>query len=127
QRRVWNVALVLFELAGREQATRRHQHLVQLVYHRGLADPGIAGHEHELQGAARHDPMEGSKQSVDLTLPAVELLRHQQTIRYVPPAEREGFDPAMRLPFRHAASEISLDTGGSLVALLGDLGEKLHY
>src|SRR6202166_2211830 len=35
-RRVWDVALVLVELAGREQATRRDQHLVQLVYYRGF-------------------------------------------------------------------------------------------
>src|ERR1700684_2329420 len=77
QSRVRDVALVLVELAGREQATRRDERLVQLVHHRGLADAGIAGHEHEFQGAARHDPVEGSEQSVDLALPAVELLRDQ--------------------------------------------------
>src|SRR5882762_8295559 len=33
QRRVRDVALVLVELAGREQATRRHQRFVQLVHH----------------------------------------------------------------------------------------------
>src|SRR5580698_155858 len=41
--------------------------------------------------------------------------------------QREGFDPAMRLPFRQAAPQISLDTGGELVAFLAGLGEKLHH
>ena len=34
QRRIRDVALVLIELAGGEQAARRHEHLVQLVHHR---------------------------------------------------------------------------------------------
>src|SRR5215468_3757166 len=38
QRGIRDVALVLIELAGAEKAARRHQHLVQLVNHRGLAD-----------------------------------------------------------------------------------------
>src|SRR6202011_2388509 len=55
ERRVRDVALVLVELAGREQATRRDEHLMQLVYYRGFADPGIAGHEHEFRGALGHN------------------------------------------------------------------------
>src|SRR3984893_7710663 len=92
---VGDVALVLVELAGGEQATRRHERLVQLVHHRRLADPGIAGDEHELPAAARHDPVAGSDQSVDLALPAVELLRDQQPVRYVVSAEQERVDTAM--------------------------------
>src|SRR6202051_1223238 len=97
QGKVWDAALVLVELAGREQATRRHQHLVQFIDHRGLTNTGISGHQHKLQGAGRYHPIEGSDQRIDLALPAVELLRDQQPVRYVATAEREGFDPAMRL------------------------------
>jgi hypothetical protein len=39
---------------------------VQLVRDRLLADPSLTGHEHELQRAVRHDPVEGSEQSVYL-------------------------------------------------------------
>src|SRR5439155_23788650 len=47
QGRVRDVALVLVELAGREKPTRRNERLLQLVHHRGFADAGIAGYEHE--------------------------------------------------------------------------------
>src|SRR6266481_8587652 len=43
QRRIGDVAFVLIELAGGEKAAQRYQRLVQLVYYRGFADPGIAG------------------------------------------------------------------------------------
>src|SRR3984957_12541539 len=75
QGRVWDVALVLVELAGREQATRWNERFLQLVHHGGFADAGIAGHEHELHGAVRPTPVEGREKGVDLGLPAVELRR----------------------------------------------------
>src|SRR5215510_7900677 len=53
--RIRDVALVLVELAGGEQAARQHQHLVQLVDDRRLADPGITGHQHELRRASLDD------------------------------------------------------------------------
>src|ERR1700692_215315 len=115
QGRVRDVALVLVELARREQATRRYERLVQLVHHRGLADAGISGHQHELQGAVRHDPVEGSEQRLDLALPAIELLRNQQPVRYVVSAEQERLHTAMRLPLRQAAPQIGLDAGRGLV------------
>ena len=124
---VRNVALVLVEFAGREQAARRDQHLVQFVHHRGLADPGIAGHEHEFRRAIGHDAVEGREQRVDLALPSVQLLRDQQPVRRVLRAEREWLDAAGRLPFRQALPQIGLDTGGGLVALLGGLGEQFHH
>ncbi len=96
---------------------------MQLVHHRGLADPGISGHKHELRRALRHDPVKGSQQSFDLALPAVELLRDQQPIRSVVRAERKWPDAAGRFPFRQAAPQIALDAGGGLVAFLGGLGE----
>jgi len=94
-RRVWDVALVLVELAGREQATRRDEHLVQLVYYRGFADPGIAGHEHEFRGALGHNSVESPNQRLNLALPAVELLRDQQPIRPIVLAKREPVDTAV--------------------------------
>ena len=100
---------------------------MQFVHHRGLANPGIAGDKHELQGAVRHDPVEGSEQRVDIALPAIELLWDQQPVQSVVPAEQERVDTAIRLPFRQAAPQIGLDARGGLVALIGDLGEELHH
>src|SRR6202043_1463802 len=96
QCRIGDVALVLIELAGGEKAARRHQRLVQLIDDGGLADAGIAGDQHQLRPAAGDDAVEGSEQGLDLALPAVELLRDQQPVRYVVSTEREGFDTAMR-------------------------------
>ena len=126
QRRVWDVALVLVELARREQATRRDERLVQLVYYRGLADPGIAGHEHEFGGAVVHNSVEDRDQGANLALPAVELLWDQQSVRSVVCAQRKCLDTAGRLPFSQAAPQIGLDAGSGLVARLGGLGEQLH-
>ena len=83
KRSVRDVAFVLVELAGREEPARRDERLVQLVDDRGLADPGIAGHEHQLGRARRHDTVERREQGVDLPLPAVQPLRHQQSVRRV--------------------------------------------
>src|SRR5207244_12576409 len=65
ERRIWDVALVLIELAGREQAARRHEHLVQLIDHGGLADAGIAGDQHQLGSAALDDAGDGGAQGSD--------------------------------------------------------------
>jgi hypothetical protein len=62
---VWDVAFVLVEFSLREQPTRQHQHLLQLVHHRRLADPRITGHEHEFGCAIGYDAVEGSEQRVD--------------------------------------------------------------
>ena len=59
---VGNVALVLIELAGGEEAARRNQDLVQLIHDRGLADAGIPGDEHELGLPAGDDAIERAKQ-----------------------------------------------------------------
>ena len=45
---VRDVALVLVELTGREEAAQRDEGLVQLVHDGGFADTGIPGYEHEL-------------------------------------------------------------------------------
>ena len=67
QRRIRDVALVLVELAGREQPARRHQHLVQLVDDRGLADAGISGDQHQLRRAALDDAIEGGEQASSIS------------------------------------------------------------
>src|SRR6266436_4716806 len=124
---VRDVPLVLVELAGREETTRRDEHLVQLVHRRGLANTGIAGHEHQLRGAVGHDPVEGSEQCFNLALSAVKLLRNEQPVRRILYAERELVDPPERLPCCQAPAKISLDAGGSLVAVLGGLRKQLHH
>ena len=97
---VRNVALVLIELARREQAARRNERLVQLIDHRRLANAGIAGDQHEFCRAIRHDAVEGCEQRVNLALPPVQPLRDQQTVRGISHAQRERLDTAVRLPFR---------------------------
>src|ERR1700685_2653432 len=63
---VWDVALVLVALTGREESARRDEDLVELVHDRGFADTGIPGYEHELRCPVRYDPVEGTKQRLDL-------------------------------------------------------------
>src|ERR1700733_8477258 len=126
QRRIWDVALVLIELAGREEAARRNKHLVQLVHHGGFADAGKTGYEHELWRTLGHYPGERRKQSIDLALPPVQLLWDQQSVRRVVGTEREWVDAAMRLPLRQAPPKVGFQAGRSLVALFGILGEQLH-
>ena len=55
---VGNVALVLVELACREEAAEWYQGLVDFVDHRGLADAGTAGYQHQLRRAACHHSAE---------------------------------------------------------------------
>jgi len=124
---VWDVPLVLVELAGREEATRRDEHLVQLVHHRGLADTGIARHEHQLRRAIGHDTVEGSEQCFNLRLSAIKLLRDKQPVRYIVCAELERVDAAVRLPFRQAAPEIAGNTSSGLIPLLCGLRQQLHH
>ena len=126
QRRVRYVALVLVELACGEKPARRNQHLVQLVHYRRFADTGISGYQYELGGALRHHPIERRKQSIDLALPAVQLLGYQQPVRQVVRAQREWIDAAMRLPFRQAPPKIGFQTRGGLIAVLRVLGEEPH-
>src|SRR5260370_23841578 len=62
QCRIRNVALILVELAYREEPARRNKRLVQLVQHRGFTDARITGYEHELWLTLPPHPVEGSKQ-----------------------------------------------------------------
>jgi len=126
QGRIGDVALVLVELAGGEQPPRRQERLVQFVDHRGLADAGIAGDQNELRRAALDDAVEGGEQGLDLVRSSVQLLGDQQPVGRIVRAEREVIDAAVSLPIGQTALEIARHSGGSLVALLGRLGEQLH-
>src|SRR5216684_5698132 len=108
---VRDVALVLVELAGREEAARRHEGLVKLVHHRGFADARKAGDQEQLGSAVSDDTVEGRKEGVDLTLPPVQPLRDQQTVRRILCTEWERVDPPERLPCGKAPPKISLDSG----------------
>src|SRR5258708_24822084 len=126
QRCVRDIALVLVELAGREESARWNKHLLQLVYHCGFADARITGYEHELWRTLRHDTVEGCEQYVDFALSPVQFLRDQQSVRGVVLGQKEWIDPTVRLPFRQAPPKIGFEAGGGLVALLRVLGEELH-
>src|SRR6266404_654359 len=125
--RVRDVALVLIELAGREEAARRDEHLVQFVDDRGFTDARITGYEHQLRRAVGDDTIEGSEQRVNLALTAVQLLRDEKTVRHVVNAEREQVDTTACLPFRQTTMEVCFEARGGLVTLLGSFGEQLHH
>src|SRR6516164_11234445 len=127
QRRIRNVALVLIELAGREKATGRYQHRLQLVDDRGLADAGIARDQDELRRTAIDDAIECRKQGLDLTSPSVEFLGNQQPVGRVSSAQREVGDTTPGSPFGQAVSQVALEAGGGLVAIFGYLGEQLYH
>src|SRR5260370_5921050 len=124
---VRDVALVLVELSGREHATRPYEHPVQLVHHRGLADAGIARHEHEFRCTIGHDPVKGSEQSLDLALPPIQPLRDHELVRRVLCADRERVDPSERLPCCEASAKSSLDASGGLVPLLRGPWQPPHH
>ena len=126
ERRIRDVPLVLVELAGGEEPARRHQHLVQFIDDRGLADAGIAGDQHQLRRPAGDDAIEGGKQGCDLARPPVELLGDQQPVGRVLLAQGEVVDVTPDFPCGQAASQIALDAARGLVPLLGRLGQQLH-
>jgi hypothetical protein len=45
-----------------------HEHFVQLVNHRGLADAGIAGDQDQFPDGAAHNAIEGGEQGLDLLI-----------------------------------------------------------
>ena len=126
KRGVWDVALVLVEFAGSKQPTRRNQHFVELIHHRGLANPGVAVQEHQLRGVVSQYAIERSEQRDNLALPPVELLWNQQPIRDIVGSQREQSDTTVGLPSLQAAPEIAGHAGRSLIPLLGRLRQQLH-
>src|ERR1700758_4021364 len=84
---VRDVPPVLVELARRKQPANRNNRFVQFIHHGGFANAGITGYEYKFWRTLCHDPVESRQQSVDLTLPPVQLLRDQQSVRRVVRAE----------------------------------------
>ncbi len=124
---VRDVLRILVELPGRKEAARRDEHLVQLVDHRGFADAGEPGDQHQPGSALSDDAVEGSHQRVDLVLAPVQPLRDDQTVRRVLGAQREWLDAAGRFPGQKTPPQVDRETSGRLVAILGGLGEELHH
>src|SRR6516165_9206244 len=63
---VRDIPFVLVELPRNENAARPHDHLVQLIYDRGFADPRVTRHEHQLWFAASDDSIKGAKKDFAL-------------------------------------------------------------
>src|SRR5215510_7024409 len=126
QSRVGNIALVLIEFAGSENATRPYQHRLQLVDDRGFAHAGIARDQDQFRGTAVDDALEGGKQGLDLASPPVEFLRNQEPVGRVVLAKRKVIDSTLRPPFGLAAAKVAFEAGGGLIAVLGPLREQLH-
>ena len=126
QGRIWDVALVLVELAGGEEPARQNECLVQFIDDGGLADTGISGDQHQLRHPALDDAIEGGAQRFNLTLAPIKFLRNHEPVRHVLRAEREFLDPALRFPCSEASPQIALQAGCSLIATLRRLGEQLH-
>ena len=71
---------------------------MQFVYDRGLADPGVAGYQHDLRCAARNDSVEGFEQCFALPIAPIELLGDQQPVRCVVCAERKRVNASEGFP-----------------------------
>jgi len=115
--RVGDVALVLVELAGREEPAVERGPCADRLLMR-ICHVGITGYEHEFRCAVGNDPVECREQRVDFALPPVQRLWDQQSVRDVVSAQREWIEATMRLPFRQAPPKAGFQTGGCLVALL---------
>src|SRR5438034_9273331 len=79
---VWDVPDDLIELSGDEVPPLSDDRLVQLVNERCLADSGVARHQHQ-PGASLARFVEGAAQMRDFTVPVVELLRNEESVRHV--------------------------------------------
>src|SRR6185503_16527672 len=108
--------LVLIELAGSEQSTRRDQFLMELIYERGLPNAGVSGYDDQLGRAAGDDPLEGREQGTHFALPPIQPLRHHEPVGDVLCPKQERVDVTLRLPFGQAALEVGDNARGGLVA-----------
>src|SRR6266404_658197 len=77
QRGIGNVALVLIELAGGEQAARRDKRRMEFVDKRRLADPRVSRNEHQFGCPIRYDAFERCEQSLDFGCSAIQSLWYQ--------------------------------------------------
>ena len=99
---------------------------MKLVDDDRLADAGVSREKDQLRPATGSDTMERPDKTLNLAFPSVELFWYQQAVRQVVRAQQEGIDVTSQMPIGEAPSEISLETGGGLVAFLSVLREELH-
>ena len=126
QGRVRDVALVLVELAGREEAARRNEHLVQLIHHRGFADTGITRDQHKFRRAVGHTRSKAaSSTSISRSRPYSFSGISNRSDASCAPSGNGSMRPCDCHCSRHRRRSASRPDGG-LVALLGVLGEQLH-
>src|SRR6266403_3336186 len=127
QSRVWDVPLVLIELARCKKTARRNQRLMQFVDERGFADSGISGNQHQTRPIAGYHALERTEQHLNLACSPIQLLGNQQTIWNVMFAEREIGDASALIPFSEAAAKIALRTEGRLVTFFRSFGDQFHH
>jgi hypothetical protein len=60
----------------------------------GLADAGVAGHQHQLRRATQGNAVKGGEQDLDLALTPIQLLWNQESVWRVVFAERKVIDAA---------------------------------
>jgi hypothetical protein len=82
ERTVWDVPDDLIKFSGDEVPPLSDDRLVQLVNQRCLPDSGVARHKHQPRTALTH-LVEGAQQFGDFTIPAIELLRNEESVRHV--------------------------------------------
>lgn len=99
---------------------------MEFIDHRGFADAGISGDQHQLRRAIVDYPIEAGEQGLYLARPSVQLLGKQQPIGRVVFAKRKGGDAPFTLPLGKTVPKIAFDASRSLIALLGGLREQLH-
>src|SRR5690348_2476201 len=99
---------------------------MHLVHNRRLADPGIAGDQHELRRGTSHDTLERREQDLDLALTPVKFLRNEQPVWRVALAQREVIDASVDLELRETPPQVSLQASRGLIALVCCFREQLH-
>ena len=68
---------------------------MQLIDYRRFADTRVSGDKHELRPPSGNNAIERRNQSIDLTLPAVQVFRYQQSVRQVVLPRWEWVDVTM--------------------------------
>src|SRR5947208_6344523 len=121
---VWDVPDDLIELSGDEVPPLPDDRLVQLVNERCLADSGVARHEHQ-PGASLARFVEGAEQIRDFTVPAVEFLRNEESVRHVLLRQIEGGDRPLRGPLGKAPVNVLFEAKRTLIAILRGFGQQL--
>ena len=125
--RIGDIALVLVELAAREQAGGPDRRLLQFADQGGLADPGGTGQQNEFCPPRLCDAAERLQQPIELGGTAVKAFGDQQTVRPIVLCEGERRDVPAILPILEAVAKVGLDGADGLVAVLSPLLQELEH